>query len=289
MHGGKSMKERRFDKVCAYLCKLLERKEPVPEDVVADYITELEKAVRQQTHRQNYDFHDLTDMCRKFHMYQADENEQRAYALGSIWGASELYKEIFAGIKKSSYETRSLAPDTKLFHILKVIAEHPGITRKELLDLFGKSSSESALSHNTGTLEKRGYISPQKIGQEKIFYASVQGDELVASVNSKAAALQQEQTAALQEQTAARQEQAAALGEDAWKEVPDEILEEFSDNDLFEDDLFTNSFSNNSFDPDNLVQSLTERRHQADMDALHRGKLQKLNYIKNTRQYNNAM
>lgn len=188
------MKGKKLDRLCAYLCRRLERRELVTEDLISEYIHEMEGAVRQRMIKLGFDFFDLREYCRTFQSGSLSEEERFSYAVGCVWGASELYREICSGDERKQYEDR-LSPDSKLFMVLKTIAEHPGLLRKELLELLEPQMESTALSHITSELQKRGYLLEQRLGREKCFYPSGQGDELVETYSKEGSRSAKEEAA----------------------------------------------------------------------------------------------
>ena len=150
--------------------------------MVSSYIFELSKTAKDGTRKQDFSYYELIDRCKRYKIYDMDESEYFAYMVGNVLGSSELYKQICMESDLQAYEEKVLSPNSMQFKTLKIISESPGISRKELLEKLPGERTSSAVSHLTGILKDEKYITYQKVGQEKRFFATPRGDEYVRTI-----------------------------------------------------------------------------------------------------------
>ncbi len=178
------MKNSRFVKLCEFLCGQVEGREAVSEEILSDYISELAKVVESKSKPQDFSYHEMVDICRKYQIYHMKNEESFSYMVGSILGSAELYQKLCAEEDLKAYEEKVLSPNSTKFLALKIISEEPGISRQELLDKLPGKRTPSAVSHLTGLLKKESYISSQKVGQERRYFATSRGDKYVQDVKA---------------------------------------------------------------------------------------------------------
>lgn len=234
------MKEIRFVKICEYLCRLIEKREHAPEEMISEFMSELAKSMQKKVKKQDFSYYDLADRCRKYQTYQMEEREQFAYMMGNIMGAASLYQQFCLEAELQTYEEKILAPDTMLFAALSIIVDYPGISRQELYEKIPGDRSSSALSHLTGLLKRDHYIKAQKVGQEKRFFATPRGDEFIRMSLQNRKAVQNQQSAALESNMIAKRPRVSIRETedyDSWNELFNEILKK----DLIDSDYVSNT------------------------------------------------
>lgn len=123
--------------------------------------------------------YELIDKCENYRVFILKQSEKFAYMMGSIWGATTLFKKSCIERELREYEQNVLFPSSIHFLLLKHIYYNPGISKSELENMTDGECNSVVLLQALNSLLKNQYILLQNLRYEKRYFASNKGDEYI--------------------------------------------------------------------------------------------------------------